>query len=120
MLMPVSHGTPSAGAASCVPLDDQPISLSSREYDLAPTLEFDPEACMAPGSLPVRGLAGPIYFVPVSHFSWSTWHRLALGILGTANGMMCGLVPVSWTNAVAAFELERRVTAWLRVRPHRL
>ncbi|MBA2934659.1 hypothetical protein HZF05_11190 [Sphingomonas sp. CGMCC 1.13654] len=63
-------------------LDDRLVRLSSREYELATILEFDPEASLAPGSLqPVPAGDGDC-LVPASRFSLETWARLTVGVDG--------------------------------------
>lgn len=77
-----AHVPATAGVSPGLRLDDRLVRLSSREYELAIILEFDPEASLAPGSLqPVPAGDGDC-FVPASRFSLETWARLAVGADG--------------------------------------
>jgi len=85
--MPATTNVPAtAGASPGVRIDDRLIRLSSREYELATILEFDPEASFAPGSLQPDLIGGGDCLVPASRFSLETWTRLAVGVDGHDDG----------------------------------
>lgn len=77
-----AHVPATAGASPGVPLDVRLVRLSSREYELATILEFDPEASLAPGSMRLDLTGDGDCLVPASRFSPETWTRPAVGVDG--------------------------------------
>lgn len=81
-------GPAAAGTRSPSRRDEPRIKLSPHEFEVATILEFDPEAEVAPGSLPPVLSCELICSVPSRYFSPSTWLRLARGIDGIAQSAM--------------------------------
>jgi hypothetical protein len=81
-------GPATAGTLSPSRRDDPRIRLSPHEFEVATILEFDPEAEIAPGSLPPVLPSDLICSVPSCYFSPSTWLRLARGIDRIAQSAM--------------------------------